>query len=258
MRNTDGKNRSAADALRTYAESENVQLTVREIDVTSDASVASGVEGLPTMDVLINNAGYGYGGPVEAFSSEQVLAQLDLNIVGTVRMAKAVLPGMRAQKSGLIIQVSSIAGRACFPAFGVYHASKWGLEGLSEAMRYELSVHGIDVVLVEPGPFETKFLDNVVPGMDGEIGQAYAHVNEFFAGFKTNVNALFQDENAPTDPMLVVEAFEKLIETPAGERPLRTIVGIDFGFTAINDAVEPIRKKVCEDSGFGDWDGPKA
>ena len=86
-------------------------------------------------------------------------------------------------------------------------------------MRYELSVHGIDVVLVEPGPFETKFLENVVAGTDEAMAEAYGHVNEFFSGFVTNVNAAFKDENAPTDPMLVVEAFEKLIDTPAGERP---------------------------------------
>jgi len=257
MRDAGGRNAPAAETLQAFAQSEGVQLTVREIDVTSDESVEKGTEGLPTIDVLINNAGFGYGGVTEAFTSEQILAQLDLNIVGTVRMAKAVLPGMRSAKSGLIIQVSSVAGRGAFPGFGVYHASKWGLEGLSEAMRYELGPLGIDVVLVEPGPFETNFFDNIVTGIDEEMAKSYGHVTEFFAGFQANTRAAFEDENAPTAPMLVVEAFETLINTPAGTRPIRTIVGIDFGFSALNDAVEPIRKQVCEGIGLADWDGPK-
>ena len=98
------------------------------MDVTSDDSVNTAVAQLSDIDVLINNAGGGWGGAVEAFSAQQCLDQLDLNIVGPLRVSKAVLPGMRTRKSGLIIQVSSIAGRFAFPGFGVYHASKWGLE----------------------------------------------------------------------------------------------------------------------------------
>ena len=199
-----------------------------------------------------------FGGPLEAFSSQQVLDQLDLNIVGTIRTAKAVLPEMRAKKSGLIIQVSSTAGRAAFPGFGVYHASKWGLEGMSEAMRYELSPLGIDVVIVEPGPFSTNFFGNMIAPSEGNGASDYQHVAEFGQGFENQVKGLFEDSNAPTDPMVVVKIFEDLINTPAGKRPLRTIAGLDFGFQALNDATEPIRKAGLEAMGVSNWDGPQS
>lgn len=258
MRNINGKNAAPASELRHYANSNGVKIEVLEIDVTSDESVNAAVAQIPVVDVLINNAGLGFGGAIEAFSSEQCLAQLDLNIVGTLRTAKAVLPGMRARKSGLIIQISSIAGRGAFPGFGVYHASKWGLEGFSEAMRYELAPLGIDVVIVEPGPFSTNFFGNMIPATNDELAMAYQHVGEFFEGFGNQVKEMFADENAPTDPMIVVKIFEDLINSPAGSRPLRTIAGLDFGFQALNDAVEPFRKASLESMGLSELDGPSA
>ena len=258
MRNVEGKNAEAAASLRDYASSNGLNIEVYDLDVTSDESVNTAVSQIPEVDVLINNAGVGFGGPLEAFTSEELLAQLDLNIVGTFRVAKAVLPGMRRQKSGLIIQVSSTAGRAAFPGFGVYHASKWGLEGMSEALRYELAPLGIDVVIVEPGPFSTSFFGNLVNPTDEEIAAAYQHVAEFGEGFANQVMSMFEDENAPTDPMIVVKDFEKLIDMPVGSRPLRTISGLDFGFQALNDASEPIRKAGLEAMGVSDWDGPKS
>ncbi len=258
MRNINGKNAGAASALKTYAKDNGCKIDILDIDVTSDESVANAAAKLPTVDVLINNAGLGFGGAVEAFTAKQCLDQLDLNIVGTLRMAKAVLPGMRSQRSGLIIQVSSIAGRFAFPGFGVYHASKWGLEALSESMRYELSPHGVDVVLVEPGPFSTNFFGNMIQAASEEVAQAYQHVNEFNEAFGAQVMALFDDENAPTDPMLVVKTFETLINLPPGQRPLRTIAGLDFGAQAINDTMEPLRKASLEGMDVAHLDGPQS
>ena len=258
MRNIAGKNATPAAELSEFANSKGLKIDVLEIDVTSDESVNSAIAQIPEVDVLINNAGLGFGGAIEAFSSAQCLAQLDLNIVGTLRTAKAVLPGMRSRKSGLIIQVSSIAGRGAFPGFGVYHASKWGLEGLSEAMRYELAPLGIDVVLVEPGPFSTNFFGNIVPATNDDIASAYQHVGDFFEGFGNQVKTMFEDDNAPTDPMIVVKIFENLINTPNGSRPLRTIAGLDFGFQALNDLVEPNRKAILESMGLEGVDGPAA
>ena len=256
MRNTDGNNAKAAVELKEFANTHGYKLDVVDMDVTSDDSVNTAVAQIPEVDVLINNAGSGYGGAVEAFSSQQCLDQLDLNIVGPLRVSKAVLPGMRAQKSGLIIMVSSIAGRFAFPGFGVYHASKWGLEGMSESMRYELSPHGVDVVLVEPGPFSTNFFGNMVPATSDEVTEAYNHVTEFNEGFGNNVMALFDDPEAPTDPMVVVKTFEALINLPPGQRPLRTIAGLDFGAQAINDAVEPLRIGALESMEVAHLDGP--
>ncbi len=257
MRGTNGKNENAATALRDFGKSEGLKLEVLELDVTSDDSVEAAVAKMPEVDVLINNAGVGFGGPIEAFTSQEFSAQMDVNLVGTFRVAKAVLPSMRARKSGLIIQVSSVAGRCAFPGFGIYHASKWGLEGLSESMRYELAPLGIDVVLVEPGPFSTGFFGNLVAAKDEDLASAYKHVGEFSEGFEQQVQSAFTDENAPTDPIVVVETFEKLIDTPVGQRPLRTIAGMDFGFQALNDAVEPIRQAGPKEMGLADWDGPR-
>lgn len=258
MRNVTGKNNFIAESLRLFAQKNNYKLDVVELDVLSDESVQTAINALPDIDVLINNAGAGYGGPIESFTSEMFMEQLDLNIVGTFRVAKAVLPGMRKNKSGLIIQLSSIAGRCAFPAFGVYHCSKWGLEGLSESMRYELAPHGIDVVMVEPGPFSTNFFENVVPSENPEIAEAYSHVTDFFEGFGNNVRTMFEDENAPTDPMVIVNIFDDLVYMENGERPIRTIGGLDFGLQAINDATEPIRKAVLESMGMLQNDGPQS
>jgi NAD(P)-dependent dehydrogenase (short-subunit alcohol dehydrogenase family) len=258
MRNVNGKNEKPASELRDYAKEHNLSITILEMDVTSDESVKAAAEQISKVDVLVNNAGLGYGGAIESFSSSEVLDQLDLNIVGTIRTAKALLPKMRAQKSGLIIQVSSGAGRASFPGFGIYHASKWGLEGLSESMRYELAPLGIDVVIVEPGPFSTNFFGNIVSPENSDIANDYQHVNAFFEGFENQVKGAFEDSNAPTDPMLVVQAFEELINLPNGSRPLRTMVGLDFGLQALNDAVEPIRKGVLASMGLAESDGPQS
>lgn len=258
MRDVDGRNAEKAKELRDFAATEGVSISVHEMDVTSDDSVGSAVSEMGHVDVLINNAGYGYGGPVESFEGREILAQLDLNIVGTARVANAVLPGMRARGDGLIVQVSSTAGRAAFPGFGVYHASKWGLEGMSEAMRYELAPLGIEVVIVEPGPFETNFFENMKQGSRQEVMADYSHVGDFFSGFQTTVSELFENGEAPTDAHIVVDIFAELIAMPKGQRPLRTIAGLDFGFQALNDATDPIRKGALESMGIGDWDGPKS
>jgi NAD(P)-dependent dehydrogenase (short-subunit alcohol dehydrogenase family) len=258
MRNMNDKNKEAATELKKLATSKGLKLEVVELDVTSDASVEAAMTKIPTVDVLINNAGRGFGGPIEAFTSAECLAQLDLNIVGNIRVAKAVLPGMRAQKSGLIIQISSVVGRMSPPGFGIYNASKWGVEGLSEAMRYELAPLGIDVAIVEPGPFSTNFFPTLVSANDAKIAAAYEHVAAFIEGFGNQVLAAFADENAPTDPLIVAKIFESLIDAPAGSRPLRTTAGLDFGVQQINVAMEPFRKGMLEGFAISEWDGVKS
>lgn len=122
-----------------------------------DALVARTLGEFGRIDVLVNNAGYGLIGPVEDMTATQFRAQLETNVVGLAEVTRAFLPMMRAQRSGRIINISSMGGRTTFPVFAPYHASKFAVEGLTEAMQYELKPFGIDVVLVEPGAFGTDF-----------------------------------------------------------------------------------------------------
>ena len=141
-----------------------------ELDVDSDRSVsdatASAIEACGRIDVLVNNAGYGLWGPVQSFSMEELRSQLETNFFGAFRMIKAVLPSMTAAGSGTIINVSSVEGRLVTPFSGGYAASKFALEGLSEALRYELWPQGICVAVVEPGLFDTDFHDSQVEAAD--------------------------------------------------------------------------------------------
>lgn len=134
------------------------------MDVTDANSVSRAVNHIihceGKIDYLINSAGYGYAGPVEETSEEEIVAQFNTNFLGTFRLCKTVLPYMRERKSGKIITISSLAGLSGLPFQGFYSASKFALEGMCEALRMEISEFGIKVVLVEPGNYNTQFTKN--------------------------------------------------------------------------------------------------
>lgn len=134
---------------------------VLPLDVTDKAQVASAIsqahEKFGKIDVLVNNAGYGYFTSIEEGEEDKIRAQFETNFFGLVNVTQAVLPGMRAQKSGTIINFSSIGGLAAFIATGFYHATKFAVEGLSESLSKEVGPLGIKVLLVEPGPFRTDW-----------------------------------------------------------------------------------------------------
>lgn len=251
MRNVETRNRPAADELTAWAREHDAQVDVVELDVTSDESVAAAFADLPPLDVVINNAGMGFIGPVESLTPEQFMAQLDVNLVGAFRVIRAALPGMRKQGSGLILQVSSISGRGGLPGDGLYTSSKFGLEGLSESLRYEVGPLGIDVVIMEPGPFATDFGANIQPATADGLGEAYAHVMGFQEGFIKMHGEIAQA------PEVFSQALEEVIDTPAGQRPLRVIPGMDFGMQHMNDAGEAVRQGVMEQMGLTDWDGAR-
>ena len=134
---------------------------VTRLDVTDSASieaaVAQGIEQFGQIDVLLNNAGYGAYGPLEAFPMDKIRRQFDTNVIGLIEVTKAVLPHMRAAKSGTIINVSSIGGQMTFPLGALYHGTKFAVEGISEAMHFELEAAGIKTKIVEPGMINTDF-----------------------------------------------------------------------------------------------------
>jgi len=134
---------------------------ITKLDVTDKLSiqkaVAAGIEKFGKIDALVNNAGYGAMGALEASTEEQVKQQFDVNLFGLIEVTKAVLPGMREQKSGTIINISSVGGRVTFPFCSLYHATKFAVEGLTESMQYELNPLGINLKIVEPGGYKTEF-----------------------------------------------------------------------------------------------------
>ncbi|EMA68727.1 short-chain dehydrogenase/reductase SDR [Halorubrum aidingense JCM 13560] len=131
------------------------------LDVTDQGDVDRVVDRIldeeGAIDALINNAGYGQFGPVEDVPTAKVHEQFDVNVYGPHRLIKAVLPGMRRERDGTIVNVSSVAGRVAFPGGGVYSGSKFAIEAMSDALRNEVAEHGVDVVVVEPGPVKTNF-----------------------------------------------------------------------------------------------------
>jgi NAD(P)-dependent dehydrogenase (short-subunit alcohol dehydrogenase family) len=127
------------------------------LDVDDDDSVGHAVAGAGDLDALVNNAGFGIAGPIEQVPLPEVRAVMETNYLGVVRMLQAVLPGMRARGGGVIVNVSSLVGRVAPPLGGVYAASKFAVEGLTEALHYEVGHFGIRVRLVEPGMFATEF-----------------------------------------------------------------------------------------------------
>lgn len=259
MRGTEGKNAAVAAELARVAASEGIDLRVLELDVTSTASVDAAAaailseSGAP--DVLINNAGVMFTGLTEAFTPEELAAQLDVNVVGIHRVSRAFLPGMRQHGRGLIINLSSIAGRLGAPFFGVYHASKWAVEGYSMALRGELACCGIDVVVVEPGPFATA-LFHVSPqptDLERRVETYPPVAHATFKGLREAFNGMFNDPNTPTDPAMVVDEIDALIDTPAGTRPFRTVVGVDVGVRERNAAVEPFDAAVLAAFGMSEF-----
>ena len=259
MRGTKAKNAAAAEELAEAATREGLDLNVLELDVTSTASVDAAAAdilaeaGAP--DAVINNAGVMLTGFTEAFTPEEMTAQLDVNVVGIHRMNRAFLPAMRQRGRGLIINLSSIAGRLSAPFFGVYHASKWAVEGYSMALRGELACCGVDVVVVEPGPFATALFD--VSPQPADVDQRVADYPEIarsaFQGVGDAFDGMFNDPDTPTDPDMVVKEIIALIDTPAGNRPFRTVVGVDVGVRERNAAVEPFDAAVLQAFGMTEF-----
>jgi NAD(P)-dependent dehydrogenase (short-subunit alcohol dehydrogenase family) len=156
------------------------------LDVTDEesrrAAVQRVIDAEGAVGVLINNAGYSQSGAVESVPIEQVRQQFETNVFGLLRMCRLVLPGMRAQHWGKIVNLSSMGGRLTFPGGGIYHASKYAVEALSDAMRFEVRGFGVDVIIIEPGLIVTNFGGTAAGSVqaDGDDG-AYAEFNRHVA-----------------------------------------------------------------------------
>ncbi len=183
-----------------------------KMDVTDEASMQEGVKTLldaeGRIDVLINNAGYGYFGAVENVPMDDARNQLEVNVFGLARLCQLVLPTMRAQHSGRIINTASVAGRAVFYYGGWYHVSKYAVESLSDAMRMELKPFGIDVVIIEPGAIKTNWgiiaADHLI---ESSKGTAYEQTGTIMANNLRNMYL----SNTISDPAVVRKAIVRAV-----------------------------------------------
>ena len=157
---------------------------VLPLDVCDDASMRAAVEAVTAAEgavgVLVNNAGYGQEGAFEEVPMAEVRRQFETNVFGLTRLTQLVLPGMRRQKWGRIVNLSSMGGKLTLPGGAFYHATKHAVEALSDALRFEVQGFGIDVVVIEPGPIKTQFGDTAIDsiGASAGSGSAYAQFNE--------------------------------------------------------------------------------
>ena len=160
------RNLNKSESIESITTKENLPIHIKQLDVADDTSVKNAVEAISSetgrIDILVNNAGYGLNGAFEDLAMDELKAQFETNLFGLIRTTQAVLPIMRRQKSGTIINISSGAGRFGFPGSSAYVSTKFAVEGLSESMSYELESFGIKVVLVEPGVIRTNFGDGLV------------------------------------------------------------------------------------------------
>jgi NAD(P)-dependent dehydrogenase (short-subunit alcohol dehydrogenase family) len=246
MRNPNGKNAG----VKAELEKHSTQIKVVDMDVTKDVSVKEAIANIlkeaVNIDILINNAGIMYLGITEAFSVEQAHFQMETNYYGAIRVMQAVLPSMRKAGSGLIINTSSLVGRMSPPFFGTYTATKHALEGYSQALRYEVSPFGVDIVLVEPGPFGTGLLASGQAPAHSEVLATYGELAGVPSAMGENFAQMLQSEDAP-DPQWVVDAYLKLADLPFGSRPTRTVVGITWGTDEINDLTQPIQDRILKE-----------
>src|SRR5260221_9272403 len=170
MRKVRGRNGGAAGKMTELAKRESLSLQALEFDVTDDVSVETAVSKAVLqcgrIDVLVNNAGFGIVDLAETVTMAQAQRQFDTNFFGVLRMNRAVLPVMKRQGSGLLLHISSGAGRLAIPGMGLYCASKFALEALAEVYRYELASQGIDSVVIEPGAYATSAVEKLERGED--------------------------------------------------------------------------------------------
>jgi NAD(P)-dependent dehydrogenase (short-subunit alcohol dehydrogenase family) len=204
---------SLDDLVDTYGDA-LLPLQLDVTDRTADiAAVAQAHDHFGRLDVVINNAGYGHFGMVEELTEDELRAQLETNVFGAVWVTQAALPFLREQGSGHIIQVSSIGGISAFPGLGAYHASKWALEGLSQALSQEVAGFGIHVTLVEPGGFSTDW--SGASAQRSEENSAYEPIREGQRARRSGTQ--------PGDPNASAAALLKVVD--AEQPPLRVFFG---------------------------------
>jgi NAD(P)-dependent dehydrogenase (short-subunit alcohol dehydrogenase family) len=221
VRDIQGRNAAKAAELQSLS-----NVIVVEAELTDAASVKAAVDLVIAaegrIDVLVNNAGNFTSGIAETFTDEDVDFLFEVHLKGTWRTIKQILPHMRKQGEGLIINTSSVLGRFSSPFMTFYNSAKFAVEGLSEGLRYELRSLGIDVALVQPGAFPTEIFGKAGQGSDSSVIKGYGELAKVPEQIGAGIGQLF--ETAKPNAQDVADAVLHLIELPKGQRPLRTVV----------------------------------
>lgn len=222
MRNTE----KSAD-IQEIANKEKLPLQVIQLDVNDDASIRNSIKRVERenerIDVLVNNAGYGLVGAFEDLSVEEIKLQFETNFFGVIRITQQVLPIMRKQKSGIIVNVSSGAGRIGFPGMSAYVSSKFALEGLSESMSYELEPFGIKVVIIEPGVIRTNFKKNSLMSKKSLDNSSISPYSSIIQKIDSSISSIIEHATLPEE---VANAIMHAITSNNPE--LRYLVGNDM------------------------------
>jgi NADP-dependent 3-hydroxy acid dehydrogenase YdfG len=186
----------------------------------------------------------------EAFTADQAKAIFDTNVIGFLRVTRAVLPSMRRERDGLIINMGSVFGRVTFPFVGIYGASKMAIEALTDSIRLEVSQLGVDVVEVQPGAYPTSLYSSIQRPADDDITKSYGELGQIPETIHKNFTSMLQGKDAPKLHD-VAEAIAKLVGQAKGSRAVRTVVGTSFGVDKINADVAPVQKAVVDGLGLG-------
>jgi NAD(P)-dependent dehydrogenase (short-subunit alcohol dehydrogenase family) len=218
----------AADRL--FATTMDLRDTPQILNVVKEAIAHFG-----RIDILVNNAGYGVNGAVEEASEKEIAAVYETNVFGLLRVTRAVLPHMRKQRSGHIVNLSSIGGLTGLPGWGIYNSTKFAVEGLSEALADELAPLGIGVTIVEPGPFRTEFLG-------GSLVKTANTLPDYAAtAGKTRASALERNGKQQGDPAAAADAIVQAVTSP--RPPVHLLLG-KFAYDRFNQKLEALRHEM--------------
>jgi len=240
------------------AEAMAEQKNTAAFDVLDQAQIDAGVTRAEeiaggALDVLVNNAGIGMGGPVELYDMDAARLMFETNLFGYQRMARAVLPKMRAAGTGQIFNVSSQLGRILIPGLGLYCATKFGVEAMFETMAYELAPFGVEVTIIQPGGYPTKIWTNSAANADALMARASDELKDAYSAH-IEMSRAITGGGGNTDPNDVPRAIAEIMAMPAGTRPLRRPVHPNTQATdAANAAMAQIQAGVLGGGAFKSW-----
>jgi len=217
-------------------------LSILQIDVTNQEQINTAISQILSesqrIDVLVNNAGFGFLGPVENFTIEEIKEQFETNLYGQIRMIKAVIPSMREQRDGRILNISSITGLVSLPLYGVYSASKFALEAMIDILDFELHPFTINLFLIEPGRFSTQFSKSDKSPKLSESDNIYSQLTKFLDRYGKASNKVPDNLKWLIHPNRVAERIYKIASTPNYNK-FRNIIGVDAHILFFLDRILP-------------------